>query len=124
MTHAHNGVHGARRSGPACWLAVLALLTLLMSPVLAGRAHAAMSAPHLSTVAGMTDLDGKTGAMAPCHPEGAANCVVACSLASQLLAATSCGLDPDRSPAGRVAYAHRLLNFNEALPERSTPPPR
>ena len=124
MPHAHNSVRGARRSGPARWLAVLALLTLFMSPVLAGRAHAAMTAPHVATVVGTTDTRGKTGATAPCHPDGAANCVVACSLASQLLVPASCGVDPDTTPTGRMNYASRLLNFNGALPERSTPPPR
>ena len=73
---------------------------------------------------GMTDPGGKTGATAPCHPDSAANCLAACSLASQLLASASCDVDPDTSSVGRVNYADRLLNFNGALPERSTPPPR
>lgn len=118
---------GALRThrGPAAWLAIVAVLTLLMSPVLAGRAHAAMlvSAPTSMAMGGMAHT-GKMVASAPCrHDEGAA-CWTACALASQLLPPTASDAIPPVGVAGRADYAVMERSVSETVSERSTPPPR
>lgn len=125
MENAVAGVEGGFRGGAAVWLAILAVLTLLLSPVLAGRAHAAMLAPASSpmAMAGMTHA-GKTTASARCHHDDGAACSIACALASQLLPPSPSDALPLLGEAGSVTYASLNVSPAGAASKRSTPPPR
>lgn len=118
------GDDGRRWGGPAVWLALLAVLVLLASPVLSGRARAASpgAMPAAMVMGAVTHM--AADASPPCHHDGAGACASACALASQLLSPSSCGPVAPAGEAGRPSYRRVEPSPDGVWPERGAPPPR
>lgn len=109
----------------AVWLTVIALLTLLGAPVLAGKAHAAMvveTAP--APMAGMVHSARSNTLSTPRHEHETTACAVACALAAQLMQPAPMVALSMIGPVGQAEYARLNRRPSGTIPERSTPPPR
>lgn len=119
-------VANGRPARRALWFAVLAMLALLVQPLIADRAHAAMR-PIASTTQTPMQMPGMAVAVAvssPCHHDGRAPCAVACALAAELLppAAGAVAAPFGGSTEQRVAWL--AVQPSQTRPESDTPPPR
>ena len=100
-------------ASPGVWLALAAVLTLLMSPLLAGRSVAEPMAMPIAAVHRV-----------PCRTCSDPLCAAACALSAQLVIAEVLAAEAPQHGATAVDYPVFEVQPAGTTPQQELPPPR